>query len=71
MYYYLVFILGIYYINPFVGLPTLRIENDTYHLSILEALIISKLQPSIIKQLTSTHRTLKLFNKCYDTYTGL
>ena len=42
----------------------LRIENDTYHLSSLEALLIRKLQPSINKQLTSTHHTLKLFNNC-------
>ena len=39
----------------------LPIENDPYRLSILEALLIHKTQPSINKQLASTHRTLKLF----------
>ena len=39
----------------------LRIANDPYRLSIPEALLIRKMQPSINKQLASTHRTLKLF----------
>ena len=39
----------------------LRFENDPYRLSILEALLIRKMQPSINKQLASSHRTLKLF----------
>ena len=37
----------------------LRIENDPYRLSILEALLIRKMKPS--KQFASTYRTLKLF----------
>ena len=40
----------------------LLVENDSYRLSILEALLISKIQPYINKQLKLTHRTLKLLN---------
>ena len=36
-------------------------NNDPYRLSSLEALYIRKLSPSINKQITSSHRTVKLF----------
>ena len=36
-------------------------NNDPYRLSILEALYIRKLCPSINKQITSSHRTIKFF----------
>ena len=38
----------------------LRIENHSYRLSILEALLIRKMPHSINQQLASTHRTFKL-----------
>ena len=37
-------------------------NNYPYPLSILEALYIRKLSPSISKQITSSHHTFKLFN---------
>ena len=45
------------------NIKILRIKNDTYLDPIYRrGLLIRKLQPSINKKLTSTHRTLKLFN---------
>ena len=38
------------------------IERDTYRLSILESLLIKKVEPNINNQMTGPHKTLKLFS---------